>query len=65
MTTLISEFLNRAACTLRKGGHLCISVPAEVDMERYAREGGFTVKEQHLFRVHRSLTRRFTVLRVE
>jgi tRNA G10 N-methylase Trm11 len=62
MSTLIREFLERAANLLRTGGHLCISAPAEVDVERYAHEAGFNLKEQHLVRVHRSLTRRFTVL---
>jgi tRNA (guanine10-N2)-dimethyltransferase len=62
MSTLIQEFLERAASLLRRGGHLCIATPAEVDVERYAHEGGFNLKEQHLVRVHRSLTRRFTVL---
>ena len=62
MSTLIMEFLGGAAQLLRKGGHLCISAPVEVDVERYARDGGFAVKESHLARVHRSLTRRFTVL---
>jgi len=62
MSTLIMEFLEGAAHLLRKGGHLCISAPVEVDVEQYARDGGFTVKESHLARVHRSLTRRFSVL---
>ncbi len=62
MTTLIREFLSEAGSMLRRGGHLCISAPSEVDVEGYAADGGLTVKEQHLVRVHRSLTRRFTVL---
>jgi tRNA (guanine10-N2)-dimethyltransferase len=63
MSTLIKEFLNQASTLLSKDGHLCIAMPAEVDVERYAHDGGLIVKEQHLVRVHRSLTRRFTVLR--
>ena len=63
MSTLIREFLNRASSMLEKNGHLCIAMPAEVDVESYAHDGGLTVEEQHLARVHRSLTRRFTVLR--
>lgn len=62
MTTLIREFLSKAAGMVGRGGHLCISAPAEVDVEEYAADGGLTVKEQHLVRVHRSLTRRFTIL---
>ena len=63
MSTLISEFLNQASSILKKDGHLCIAMPAEVDIERYAHAGGLSIKEQHLVRVHRSLTRRFVVLR--
>lgn len=62
MATLIREFLAQASSLLSKDGHLCIAMPAQVDVERYAHEGGLIVKEQHLVRVHRSLTRRFTVL---
>ena len=62
MSTLIKEFLHQASSLLAKEGHLCIAMPAEVDVERYARDGGLIVKEQHLVRVHRSLTRRFAVL---
>ena len=62
MATLIREFLEQASSLLRKGGHLCIAMPSEVDIERYAHDGGLIVKEQHLVRVHRSLTRRFVVL---
>jgi len=62
MSTLIQEFVERAASLLRRDGYLCIATPSEVDVEHFAAEGGFNVKEQHLVRVHRSLTRRFTVL---
>jgi tRNA (guanine10-N2)-dimethyltransferase len=62
MSTLIREFVEQASSLLRKDGHLCIAMPSEVDVERYAHDGGLTVQEQHLVRVHRSLTRRFVVL---
>jgi tRNA (guanine10-N2)-dimethyltransferase len=62
MSTLIKEFIEQASGVLRESGHVCIAMPAEVDVERYAHDGGLTVKEQHLARVHRSLTRRFIVL---
>ena len=65
MATLIKDFLGGAASLLERGGHLCISAPAEVEVERYAYDGGFKMKEQHLVRVHRSLTRRFTVLQID
>ena len=62
MSTLIKDFLNQASTLMKKDGYLCIAMPAEVDVESYAHEGGLIVKEQHLVRVHRSLTRRFAVL---
>lgn len=63
MSTLIREFLEGAASLLKKSGHLCIAAPKEVDLERYASNGGFTLVEQHFVRVHRSLTRRLAVLK--
>jgi len=62
MSTLIREFLGQVSGLLKEGGHLCIAMPREVDVESYAQESGLIVKEQHLVRVHRSLTRRFLVL---
>jgi tRNA (guanine10-N2)-dimethyltransferase len=62
VTTLVSEFLEGANSSLKKNAHICISAPVEVDVEGYARRVGFTVKERHLARVHRSLTRQFVVL---
>jgi tRNA (guanine10-N2)-dimethyltransferase len=61
MSTLIQEFIEGAATLLARGGYLCIAAPAEVDVERFAHQSGLKFKEQHLVRVHRSLTRRFTV----
>jgi tRNA (guanine10-N2)-dimethyltransferase len=63
MSALIQDFLSRAASLLSKDGHLCISAPVEVDTVQYAQDGGLNVEEEHLVRVHRSLTRRFMVLR--
>ena len=62
MSALIQQFLEEASGMLRKSGHLCISAPREVEVDRYASNGGFKVKEEHLVRVHRSLTRRISVL---
>jgi tRNA (guanine10-N2)-dimethyltransferase len=62
MSILIQQFLEEASGMLRKSGHLCISAPREVEVERYAYNGGFKVKEAYLVRVHRSLTRRISVL---
>jgi len=62
MSHLIREFLGQVGSVLRRDGHLCIAAPAEVDVRRYALDGGLIVREEHLARVHRSLTRRFAVL---
>ncbi len=62
VTTLVSQFLGGVRGSLQKGAHLCISSPMEVEIEAYAREAGFVLKEKHLAKVHRSLTRQFVVL---
>ncbi len=62
VTTLVKEFLEGVKDSMKKDAHLCISSPVEVDVEGYAREAGFLLKEKHLAKVHRSLTRQFVVL---
>ncbi len=62
VTALVSKFLEGVRGSMKKGAHLCISSPMEVDIEAYARENGFLLKEKHLAKVHRSLTRQFVVL---
>ncbi len=62
VTALVSRFLEGVRGSMKKGAHLCISSPMEVDIEAYAREIGFLLKEKHLAKVHRSLTRQFVVL---
>ncbi|MGA8905116.1 MAG: RsmD family RNA methyltransferase [Candidatus Bathyarchaeia archaeon] len=62
VTTLVSEFIEGAKSSLKKDAHICISAPVEVDVEGYAQHAGFALKEKHLARVHRSLTRQFVVL---
>jgi tRNA (guanine10-N2)-dimethyltransferase len=62
VTTLVNEFIEGAKSSLKKDAHICISAPVEVDVEGYAQHAGFALKEKHLARVHRSLTRQFVVL---
>ncbi len=62
VTALVSEFLEGVKDSMEKDAHLCISCPVEVDVEGYAREAGFLLKEKHFAKVHRSLTRQFVVL---
>ena len=58
---LINQFLHGASSSMNRGAHLCISAPSEVQLADYARDAGFQVKERHLARIHRSLTRQFIV----
>jgi tRNA G10 N-methylase Trm11 len=62
VTALVKEFLEGAKSSLKKDAHLCISAPVEVDVEAYAEQAGFALREKHLAKVHRSLTRQFVVL---
>lgn len=62
VSNLVRDFLLGVGDSLRKGAHVCISAPIEVEVESYARDAGLTVRERHLVRVHRSLTRQFVVL---
>ena len=59
---LFGDYLTGADSSLRKGAHLCISAPEEIQVEEYAKDAGLRLKEKHLARVHRSLTRQFVVL---
>jgi tRNA (guanine10-N2)-dimethyltransferase len=58
---LIREFLSGVSSSMNRGAHLCISAPSEVQLADFARDSGFKVKERHLARIHRSLTRQFVV----
>ncbi len=62
VTSLVKDFLAGAKDSLKKRAHLCISAPVEVEVETYAQDAGFGLKEKHLAKVHRSLTRQFVVL---
>ncbi len=62
VTSLVREFLQGAKGSLKKDAHLCISTPVEVQVEDYAEQAGFKMRETHFVRVHRSLTRQFVVL---
>jgi tRNA G10 N-methylase Trm11 len=60
--SLVRDFLAGAGNSLKKGAHLCISSPVEIQVEDHAREAGLRMRERHLAKVHRSLTRQFVVL---
>jgi tRNA (guanine10-N2)-dimethyltransferase len=59
---LYSEFLAGTQASLRKGAHVCISAPSEIDVESFATDSGLKVREKYLVRIHRSLTRQFVVI---
>jgi len=61
-SNLISDFLAGAGGCLKSKSHLCICSPVEIPVEDYARESGLKMREKHLAKVHRSLTRQFVVL---
>lgn len=61
-TNLVRDFLAGARTYLKKGAHVCISSPVEIQIDDYAREAGLKMRERHLAKVHRSLTRQFVVL---
>lgn len=60
---LLEGFLFSAAEVLRRGGYACLGAPSKADVETPSLQAGFEVAERHDIRVHRSLTRRITVLR--
>jgi tRNA (guanine10-N2)-dimethyltransferase len=59
---LVEDFLMGVKSSLKRNRHLCISAPVEVEVEDYAHDAGLMVREKHLARVHRSLTRQFVVI---
>jgi len=62
VANLVREFLLNVSNSMKRGSHLSISAPSEVNVESYAQEAGLILKEKHLVRVHRSLTRQLVVL---
>jgi len=63
LESLYREALPSMAEVLKQRGYLCITCPAELELEELASASGFRVIERHEQRVHRSLTRRIYVFR--
>lgn len=61
-SSLFRDFLAGASGCLKRKSHLCVCSPVEIPIEDYARESGLRMREKHLAKVHRSLTRQFIVL---
>ncbi len=58
---LISAMLERARESLRPGGHIVFSAPVEMRPSEMAASRGLMVREKHLIRIHRGLTREIVV----
>jgi tRNA (guanine10-N2)-dimethyltransferase len=58
---ILSRFFREGYRILDKGGYLCTAAPLEIDLTALAKEVGFTVREEHRMRVHKSLTRSIIV----
>ncbi|MEM4576972.1 MAG: THUMP domain-containing protein [Candidatus Nezhaarchaeales archaeon] len=58
---LLQDFLNQAEEILKKGGYLCFAHPSW--LTDFSIPSRMIIVEQHAMKVHRSLTRKITVLR--
>jgi tRNA (guanine10-N2)-dimethyltransferase len=58
---ILSGFFREGYRVLAKGGYLCTAAPLEIGPTALAEEAGFTVREEHRMRVHKSLTRSIIV----
>ncbi len=59
--SVLRDFLTRAMDALKHGRFLCVAAPETSRIEDMGMEAGFTVREAHKVRVHRSLTREIVV----
>jgi tRNA (guanine10-N2)-dimethyltransferase len=57
---LVEDFLGEVSTILKTGSKICLSVPSDVHVNGIA-SGHLKTVEEHLMRVHRSLTRKITV----
>lgn len=60
---LYSKTLKSIYAVLKEKKYACIVSPQEVPVERLAEDNGFKVAEVHFERIHRSLTRKISVLK--
>lgn len=60
---LYSKTLKSVSTALKDGRHACIISPQEVPVERLSKDVGFRVVDTHFERIHRSLTRKISVLK--
>ena len=60
---LLQAFLQESTHHIRKGGHLCLAFPKELDIKKIGEKAGFNFVESHYLYIHRSLTREIAVFR--
>jgi tRNA (guanine10-N2)-dimethyltransferase len=60
---LLQAFFQESTHLLRKGGHICLAFPKELDVKKIGEKVGFNFVESHFLYVHRSLTREIAVFR--
>jgi len=60
---VVERFLGEAFDVLPSGGHVCLAFPDHGDIGELGRRVGYEVRESHLVREHKSLTREVVVLR--
>ena len=60
--SIIEGLLSKTADLLSEDGAVCIAAPKTVDIKTIGEKLGFTVRDIHQIRIHRSLTREIAVL---
>jgi len=63
LASVYEKAVSATSVALRKGGMACIISPLNVKLEDMAERSGLTVLQSHEYPVHRSLTRRITIMR--
>ncbi|MCX8204478.1 MAG: THUMP domain-containing protein [Candidatus Nezhaarchaeota archaeon] len=60
---ILEDFLTSAVEVLKRNRYLCLGASSGIDVETSALHAGFEIVERYDIRVHKSLTRRITVLK--
>ncbi len=62
---ILVDFLSEASRLLEGGKRICTAAPLELDPSSLVARSGFTLKEEHRMRVHKSLTRSIVVAEMD
>ncbi len=60
---LYRETIPKLKEAIKPGGYICMTAPAELDLEKMAKDTSLIIEETHLERVHKSLSRKVYVMR--